>query len=103
MTLKWCRKNLEAHSQAVYDLILEEYPHVQCEVADCVDKCGLCTDVPFAIRNNATILARDPRGLYAKLKQGFGFLEKPPLPGSYDYAMAQQAAESAGTGEGEPS
>lgn len=97
VNLKWCRKNLKSHSQAVYDLIIQEHPGVECEVVDCVDKCGLCTDVPFAIRNNAIISARDPRGLYVKLTKGFGFMEKPLLPGTYDDAMAHAMTPSEST------
>jgi uncharacterized protein YuzB (UPF0349 family) len=93
MNLKWCKKNLEKYSQAVYDLLREEYPDIEMEVADCVDCCNLCTDVPFALRNNAVVSARDPRGLYIKLKQGMSFLSKPALPGTYAAATAAAAAE----------
>lgn len=94
MNLKWCRKNLESRSQAVYDLIVQEHPEVECEVVDCVDKCGLCTDVPFAIRNNAIIAGRDARGLYVKLTKGFGFFDKPVLPGTFEDAQAHTPATS---------
>lgn len=83
LSLKWCKKNLDHYSQTVYDLIKQEYPDIQMEVVDCVDLCGLCTDVPFALRNNAVVSARDARGLYVKLKQGMEFLIAPPLPGTY--------------------
>lgn len=89
MTLKWCRKNLEHYSQRVFDALQAEYPEVPMEVKDCVDVCGLCTDVPFVLRNDAIIHARDQRGLYEKLKQGMSFMEKPPLPGTYDALMAK--------------
>jgi len=83
MSLKWCKKNLEHYSQSVYDLIKDEYPGLEMSVADCVDFCGLCTDVPFVLRNNAVVGARDARGLYVKLKQGMEFMSSPPLPGTY--------------------
>lgn len=83
MTLKWCKKNLEHHSQSVYDMLKEEYPDLEMEITDCVDLCGLCTDVPFALRNNAVVGARDARGLYVKLKQGMEFLSGEPIPGTY--------------------
>lgn len=90
MNIKWCKKNLEKFSQSVYDVLKEEYPDVDMSVEDCLDVCSLCTDVPFAIRNNATVAARDARGLYIKLKKGMGFMEKEVLPGTY--AAAAQAA-----------
>jgi uncharacterized protein YuzB (UPF0349 family) len=94
MSLKWCKKNLEKYSQSVYDLLREEYADIDMEVEDCVDCCGLCTDVPFAIRNNAVISARDARGLYVKLKQGTSFMTKPPLPGTYAAVMADARTNS---------
>ncbi|QSO45763.1 DUF1450 domain-containing protein [Alicyclobacillus mengziensis] len=93
MSLKWCKKNLEKYSQAVYDLIVKEHPEVESEIVDCADKCGLCTDVPFAVRNNATVAARDPRGLYMKLERGFAFESKPVLPGTYEDAASKAAEE----------
>jgi uncharacterized protein YuzB (UPF0349 family) len=87
MSLKWCKKNLQKYSQPVYELLQEENPDLNMEVEDCVDCCGLCTDVPFALRNNAIISARDARGLYVKLKQGTSFMTKPPLPGTYAAVM----------------
>ncbi|QQE76890.1 DUF1450 domain-containing protein [Alicyclobacillus sp. SO9] len=95
MSMKWCKKNLEHHSQSVYDLLKEEYPDVEMKVEDCVDVCGLCTDVPFVLRNNAIIAARDPRGLYIKLKQGMAFLEEETLPGTYAAAQDAAAEDSA--------
>jgi uncharacterized protein YuzB (UPF0349 family) len=104
MKLKWCKKNLDKYSQAVFDLLREEHPDIEMEVADCVDCCGLCTDVPFALRNNAVVSARDPRGLYVKLKEGMSFLSKPPLPGTYAAAMAAAAStEQGGTANQESS
>lgn len=93
MGLKWCKKNLEHFSQPVYDMLREEYPDLPMEVADCVDVCGLCTDVPFALRNNAIVCARDARGLYVKLKQGMSFMTEPALPGTYAAVVAQAATE----------
>lgn len=92
MSIKWCKKNLEHFSQTVYDTLREEYPDVEMEVVDCVDHCGLCTDVPFAMRNNSVIGGRDARGLYMKLKQGMEFMTKPALPGTYAAVMATAAA-----------
>lgn len=93
MSIKWCKKNLEHYSQNVYDLLHEEFPDVEMEIVDCVDHCGLCTDVPFAMRNNAVVGARDPRGLYMKLRQGMEFMNKAPLPGTYG-AVVSAGAES---------
>ncbi|MDQ0188460.1 YuzB family protein [Alicyclobacillus cycloheptanicus] len=100
MSVKWCKKNLEHYSQHVYEMLKEEYPDVPMEVADCVDHCGLCTDVPFAMRNNAVIGGRDPRGLYMKLKQGMAFLSKPALPGTYA-AVTAEAGDTAETSTAE--
>lgn len=94
MSIKWCKKNLEHYSQSVYDMLREEFPDVEMEVVDCVDHCGLCTDVPFAMRNNAVVGARDPRGLYMKLRQGMEFMNKTPLPGTYG-AVVTAGADSA--------
>jgi len=100
MNIKWCKKNLEKFSQGVYDLLKEEYPDLDMSVEDCLDVCGLCTDVPFAVRNNATVAARDARGLYEKLEKGMSFMRKDALPGSYAAFMeaAQQAQETQPTG-----
>ncbi|MCL6547868.1 MAG: YuzB family protein [Alicyclobacillus sp.] len=103
MSLKWCRKNLEHHSQAVYDLLREEYPDVPMEVVDCVDHCGLCTDVPFALRNDAIVAARDARGLYVKLKKGMECLSAPPLPGTYAAVAAQAEGHNSAQEHGEAS
>ncbi len=89
VNVKWCKKNLEHHSQAVYDLLSSAHPEFEMTVEECTETCGLCTDVPFAIRNNAVIVARDARGLYAKLAQGTSFIEKPALPGTYTDVMAK--------------
>ncbi len=101
MSLKWCKKNLEKFSQPVYDALKEEYPDLEMEVADCTDHCGLCTDVPFAVRNNAVVAARDPRGLYRKLKRGMTFLSEPALPGTFRYL--QENPEAKETNAEEPS
>ena len=81
----FCQKNLQLYSQSVYDLLKQQYPDVVIEVKDCVDKCGMCTDVPFAIRDNALVGGRDARGLYRKLERGMQFLARPPLPGTCSY------------------
>lgn len=97
MSIKWCKKNLEHYSQRVYDALREEYSDVEMEVVDCVDHCGLCTDVPFAMRNNAIVGGRDARGLYMKLRQGMEFMHKPALPGTY--AAVTAAAGSGDSGK----
>lgn len=78
LSMVFCKKNLELHSQSVYDLLKEQYPDVSIEVKDCVDKCGLCTDVPFVLRNNAVVAGRDPRDLYNKLEKGLTYLSAKP-------------------------
>lgn len=85
MSTKWCKKNLEKFSQPVLDALRAEYPELECDIAECVDHCGLCTDVPFALRNAAIVAARDARGLYQKMDRGMSFLAKPALPGTYAY------------------
>ncbi len=81
----FCQKNLDLYSQSVYDLLKQQYPDVDIQVKDCVDKCGMCTDVPFALRDNALVGGRDARGLYRKLERGMQFLSRPPLPGTCSY------------------
>ncbi|RIV17335.1 DUF1450 domain-containing protein [Alicyclobacillaceae bacterium I2511] len=93
MSLKWCKKNLDLYSQRVYDLLKEEYPEVQMEVVECADVCAICSDVPFVLRNNAVIAAKDARGLYRKLKKGMSFLEKPALPGTYADVVAHASPQ----------
>ena len=85
LSIVFCKKNLELYSQSVYDALKETYPDAQIEVKDCVDMCGTCTDIPFAIRNNALIGGRDPQGLYRKLERGMSFLSSPTLPGTATY------------------
>ena len=82
LSIVFCKKNLELYSQSVYEALKEAYPDEQIEVKDCVDLCGTCTDVPFAVRNNALITGRDPQGLYRKLEKGMRFISSPPLPGT---------------------
>jgi uncharacterized protein YuzB (UPF0349 family) len=94
MGLKWCKRNLEKHSQQVYDMLREEYPDIEMEIVDCANACGLCPDVPFALRNNAVIAARDKRGLYVKLKKGMEFITAEPLPGTYAAAVATTMKEA---------
>jgi len=99
MSIKWCKKNLEKFSQKVYDMLKEEYPDVEMTVEDCLDNCDLCKDVPFVLRNNAIVAARDARGLYMKLKKGMSFTEE-ALPGTFrahmEAAKQEQAVETAG-------
>ncbi|MCL6631283.1 MAG: YuzB family protein [Alicyclobacillus herbarius] len=92
VSIKWCKKNLERFSQPVYDLLQEQHPDVEMACSDCLDMCGLCTDVPFAIRNTGVVAARDARGLYEKLERGTSVLTTPPLPGTYRAVMAAQDA-----------
>nr|WP_156807503.1 DUF1450 domain-containing protein [Effusibacillus pohliae] len=91
LSLKFCKKNLEHHSQSVYDALKERYPNEKIEVVDCVGKefCATCTDVPFAIRNNALVGGRTPRDLFYKLERGMVFLDKLPAP-----AEEQKQAEA---------
>lgn len=77
LSFVFCQKNLSNHSQAVYDLLQQEHPEVSVEIKDCVDKCGLCTDVPFVIRNNSVVAGRDPRDLYVKIEKGLTYLKDP--------------------------
>jgi uncharacterized protein YuzB (UPF0349 family) len=88
MSLKWCKRNLAQHSGRVYDMIREEYPEIEMEVVDCANVCGLCPDVPFVVRNNSVMAARDERSLYVKIKKGMEFLSSEPLPGTYAAAVA---------------
>lgn len=78
LSLKFCKKNLELHSQSVYDALKERYPDEKIEVVDCVGTqfCSTCSDVPFVLRNNAVVGGRTARDLYYKLERGMGFLNK---------------------------
>lgn len=80
LSLKFCKKNLERHSQSVYDKLKEQFPDEKIEVVDCAGKeiCGFCTDVPFAIRNNALVGGRNERDLFYKLTRGMEFIQKLP-------------------------
>ncbi|TCS76264.1 DUF1450 domain-containing protein [Effusibacillus lacus] len=82
LSLKFCKKNLELYSQSVYDALKERYPNEKIEVVDCVGKeyCGTCTDVPFAIRNNALVGGRTARDLFYKFERGMVFLDNLPEP-----------------------
>ncbi|MCL6625031.1 DUF1450 domain-containing protein [Alicyclobacillus shizuokensis] len=93
VNLKWCRKNLERFSQPVFDVLREEHPELNMSCDDCLNACGLCIDVPFAIRNTGVVAARDARGLYHKLKRGTTVLTAPPLPGTYRAVMAASHPE----------
>jgi hypothetical protein len=94
MNLKWCKRNLEQYSGQVYDMIREEYPDIEMEVVDCANACGLCPDVPFVVRNNSIMAARDMRSLYVKIKKGMEFLTSDPLPGTYAAAVAASRQEA---------
>lgn len=78
LSLKFCKKNLELYSQAVYDAMKEMYPEEKIEIVDCAGKelCGYCIDVPFALRNNALVGGRTPKDLMFKLERGMNFLHK---------------------------
>jgi uncharacterized protein YuzB (UPF0349 family) len=93
LQVKWCQKNLKHFSQAVYDVFSESYPDVPMEVSECLDVCGLCTDVPFAFRNGAIVSARDALGLYKKLENGMSFLTEEPLPGTYTFLVSKLKSE----------
>lgn len=77
LSLKFCRKNMQLYSQSVYDTLKERYPNEKIEVVDCAGEqiCGLCTDVPFVLRNNAVVAGRTAKDLYYKLERGMGFLD----------------------------
>lgn len=77
LTLKFCKKNLELYSQPVYDKLKEMYPGEKIDVVECVGKevCGLCADVPFAVRNNAFVGGRNAQDLLYKLLRGMEFLQ----------------------------
>jgi uncharacterized protein YuzB (UPF0349 family) len=79
LSLKMCKKNLEKYSQPVLDLLQKEYPDLTIEIEDCLDVCGLCSDVPFVLRNNAIVHGRDARDLYYKLEKGMQFLKRTPV------------------------
>ncbi len=97
VNLQFCKKNLELYSQSVYAALRENYPELKIEVKDCVDMCGMCTDVPFAMRNGALIGARDPMGLYRKLERGMNFMTAQPLPGTSGYQEQLHEKEPAMT------
>lgn len=99
VTVTFCKKNLELHSQSVYDALSANNPEVTLEIKDCLDHCGMCTDVPFAMREGGLVGGRDPRDLYRKLLRGLRFLSRPPLPGTASYrdeASHLEAVKSAG-------
>lgn len=101
----FCKKNLELYSQSVYDALSTEFgnhPDVEISVSDCPDHCGICTDIPFALRNNAVVGGRDPRDLYKKLAKGMEFLSRPYLPGTARYRSVslEDAPKETGTPAG---
>lgn len=83
--VSFCKKNMELYGQGVMELLQQQYPDAVVEVKDCLDHCGMCTDVPFAMREGALIGGRDPRDVYRKLVRGMDFLQRPPLPGTSSY------------------
>ena len=91
VTISFCRKNLELYSQSVHDAMRERYPDVEIEIKDCLDRCGTCTDIPFAVRLGGVVGGRDARDLYRKLERGMRFLSRPPLPGTADYREEAEA------------
>ncbi|GIM48243.1 hypothetical protein DNHGIG_37920 [Collibacillus ludicampi] len=95
LTLKFCKKNLELYSQSVYDKLKEQYPNEKIEIVDCAGKeiCGLCADVPFAIRNNAIVGGRTPRDLFYKLTRGMEFLNTLPQAKEEIDSKAEQVSK----------
>lgn len=81
----FCQKNLDRYSQSVYDALVQNHPEVGIEIKDCVDMCELCTDVPFAMRNNAVVGGRDADDLYRKLERGLSYAQGPALIGTARY------------------
>ncbi len=79
LSMKFCKKNLDLYSQSVYDALKERYPNEKIEIVDCAGEqlCGLCSDVPFAIRNNAVVGGKTARDLFYKLERGMEFLNNP--------------------------
>lgn len=92
---------MELYSQSVYDYFKEKYPNEKIEVVDCagLDICGLCTDVPFAVRNNALVGGRTARDLLYKLERGMVFLETLPQPEQAPAEAAVPAKETTSGGE----
>ncbi|MDI3327408.1 MAG: DUF1450 domain-containing protein [Alicyclobacillaceae bacterium] len=98
LSLKFCKRNLE-RSGEVLQALREKYPDLSIEVADCLEVCGLCTDVPFVLRNNGIVHGRNPRDLYLKLENGMEPLfREDPLPGT----AAAKALSGAGRREPDP-
>ncbi|MDI3256203.1 MAG: DUF1450 domain-containing protein [Kyrpidia sp.] len=94
LSLKFCKKNLDK-SGDVMRALQQKYPDLPIEVSDCLKVCGLCTDVPFVLRNNAIVHGRNPRDLYLKLERGMRpFFRPEPIPGTAA-AMALQSGEEA--------
>lgn len=93
LSLKFCKKNLELHSQSVYDALKERYPNEKIEIADCVgtEFCSTCADVPFALRNNALVGARTARDLLFKLERGMEFIDRLPAPKPVAESKAAEA------------
>jgi uncharacterized protein YuzB (UPF0349 family) len=101
LSLKFCKKNLDK-SGDVMRALQEKYPDLRIEVDECLNVCGLCTDVPFALRNNAIIHGKNPKDLYIKLERGMQpLLRSVPLPGTA--AAMALAAQDSGQEEQSPS
>jgi uncharacterized protein YuzB (UPF0349 family) len=94
LSLKMCKKNLEKYSQPVLDLLQKEYPDIEIDIEDCVDVCGLCSDVPFLLRNNAIVHGRDARDLYYKLEKGMQFLKNQPVDDASKTEKEEQTAQA---------
>ena len=92
LSLTFCKKNLELYSQPVLDALQENYPDIKIEIKDCVDLCGTCTDIPFALRYGALVGGKDPLDLYRKLLKGRTFLDNPKLPGTAGCVEKEDAA-----------
>lgn len=80
LKLQFCKRNMELYSQTVYDYLKEKYPNEKIDVVDCAgtEICAFCTDVPFAVRNNALVGAKTAIDLLYKLERGMEFLENLP-------------------------
>lgn len=82
-SIKWvfCKRNLELHTQKVYDALVSKYPDEKFEIKDCPSKdlCSLCADVPFVLRNGAIVNAKDAKDLYFKLDSSLKFLTTEPI------------------------
>lgn len=96
LSLKFCKKNLELYSQSVYDALKERYPAEKIEIVDCAGEhlCGLCSDVPFAVRNNAVVGGKTAKDLFYKLERGMEFLSNFSASTEEKQSAAQKTEET---------